>query len=41
MNDTDNDIERETSLKWFNASDFSFYDPSLFGTAVLFNSIAE
>lgn len=41
VNDTDNDAERETSLKWFSSSDFSFYDPSLFGTAVLFNSIAE
>lgn len=41
VNDTDNDVERETSLKWFSSSDFSFYDPNLFGTAVLFNSIAE
>lgn len=41
VNDSDNDVERETSLKWFSSSDFSFYDPSLFGTAVLFDSIAE
>ncbi len=41
VNDSDNDLERETSLKWFSSSDFSFYDPSLFGTAVLFNRIAQ
>lgn len=40
LNDNDND-ERQNFLKWKSALDNSYFDPSIFGTAILFDSIAE
>lgn len=40
VNDNDND-ERQQLLKWWSDIDFSFLDPSLFGTAELFHAVAE
>lgn len=39
-NDNDGDV-RNNFLKWHSALDESFFDPSLFGEAVLFNAIPE
>ncbi len=40
INDND-DGQRENAYKWYSSDGGSFYNPSLFGTAVLFDSIAE
>lgn len=40
LNDNDND-ERQNFLKWKSSLDNSYFDPSIFGTAILFDSIAE
>ena len=38
----DNDYgQRENSLKWYSPEDRSYYDPSLFATAVLFDNTTE
>lgn len=38
----DNDFgTRESILKWNSSSDNSYFDPSLFGTAILFDAIAQ
>jgi len=40
VNDNDND-QRQNSLKWNSSLVRSYYDPSIFATAILVNSIAE
>jgi len=40
VNDNDND-QRQNSLKWNSSLGRSYYDPSIFATAILVNSIAE
>ncbi|WP_235296517.1 CBM9 family sugar-binding protein [Portibacter marinus] len=40
LNDNDGG-QRQNFLKWFSGLDHSYYDPSTFGTAVLFDSVAE
>ena len=39
-NDNDND-QRQQLVKWWSDNDFSYLDPSMFGTAVLFKATAE
>jgi len=40
VNDNDND-QRQNSLKWNSSLGQSYYDPSIFATAILVNGIAE
>jgi len=40
VNDNDQD-QRQNFLKWYSVIDDSWFNPSLFGTAVLFKAVAE